>query len=356
MQDPGPLPHVVSGTDTAAATDASPTSEDVKRVIRRPRRRYTQTTQATKQIPEPLQGMVFAEPPYHIRNEQRLVQELGPVPASVKEAGGDKAYCKALYKHARRLQQAAWSDGLTAINLAERDALIAWQREDQPFTHGMRRHRGQEIQRQLDRDTADQRVAAARDSFHRLCNRTKDAAKVALLSGPEPWTDCGPCARCQYRNNHRNSNYYTACFCQTYAFPPSNQATWISLEGETSRWLLGLPLPTTVDQLEHGDDETRIIDITGLDGALVYFGTKNKLHLALLSWNDYYDHPHEPQTPREVWRRTCAKYTCNYGAFASKIQRAYRRHHLVQVHRILQAGTTLDSDVSKYCVCAYLMG
>lgn len=350
MQESGPQLRVdsadVAWASAAEAAAATATLGDAKRMIRRPRRQYTK-----ERFNNPLQGMVFPEPAYHVVHEQRLAHDLVAPPTSVRDAGGnDKVYVTALYKHARRLQDAAWIDAREAINLAERDALIANRLDQQPFVHGMRRHRGQEMQRQQDRDTAHHRVLAARESFGILRRIAEDAGQSAVRAGPEPWTDEGPCARCRTWNNQDNSQSYVACFCQTHAVPPIiTKDTWISLDGGTSRWLLALPLPVSADLLENGANTQ--INILRLDGALMYYGTRNKWHLSLL-FRDMY--PLHQYIPNDAWSKTCARFTCNYTAFARKIQHAYKAHRLAQIHRTLQEQTTLGSDVSRYCVCAYL--
>lgn len=350
----------------------------MSRAIRRPRTRYAS---ATASVPEQLKGMTFADPPPHVQNEAAIARDLGLIAATEATAlealavaeqrgGTDKVIVGALYARARRLFKGMWRDGRNARTLARADSHRAYQRKNQPFSQGVRMHRGQFAQRQRDCETSDEREWEAEESCDRLMQESRDACNLALQAGPEPHVQ-GPLVRCDMcLDIPGRTDLFTPCFCRTQAYPTPDEiqafidmhaaagdddeddedndiAIEINLEGEFSKWLLALPLPEARSDLRG----QKAVSLTGLEDALTYFGTKNAWHLTLLSQSDlYFNHHH----PLEAWRGACEQYTCNYGAFATKIQRVFRARRLRRTHQALQMDTTLDPDVSRYCVCAYL--
>jgi hypothetical protein len=352
----------------------------MSRAIRRPRTRYAS---ATASVPEQLKGMTFADPSPHVQNEAALARDLGLIAATEATAlaalavaeqrgGTDKVTVGALYARARRLFKGFWCDGREALTLARADSHRAYQRENQPFSQGVRMHRGQFAQRQRDCETSDEREREAEESCDRLMQESRNACDTALQAGPEPYVQggvalirCDMCLDIQQR-----TDLFTPCFCRTQAYPTPDEIQAfidmhaaagddddndedddieieIGLGGDFSKWLLALPLPETRSDLRGQG----AVSFTGLEDALRYFGTKNAWHLTLLSQSDLFNHHHHPLG---AWRDACKEYTCNYGAFATKIQRVFRARRLRRTHQALQMDTTLDPDVSRYCVCAYL--
>lgn len=123
----------------------------------------------------------------------------------------------------------------------------------------------------------------------------------------------------------------TTCWCHTNRWDCVYGSMWINL-GIGSRWLLSLPSRGDITDNSNGC-------------ALRFYGTRNKTVLQQLHRSSV-----EGSFP---FATTLRRYTCNYEAFAVKVQRAFRLFRKRTFARAVLECCTLSADVSESILFDY---